>query len=280
MHDAVAATTNLVEPLGTPEFFDSLYRECQSILNNDQCNIFHFNTKTVPTCLFTNAADANMRRITRQCVREYIDRGYRKDPTIMAAASAMSQNNSMFMRHLRAIDVFDRGYRRTFYSFAEVSQKISLVSRSQSGIYYINLYRNSEQNGFSALEVAQISQVSGLLCQMVAKHHSLTALESTIARIDTMATDRYERLLRVIRQSLLADEAGLTEREAGICAAVACGMTSEGIARENGISINTVATHRKRAYSKLRISSQAELFARFYHKVGRHALAEVLDTTG
>lgn len=267
--------TNLIDPLGTPEFYDSFYRECQSSLGNDQCNIFYFGPRSNPVCLFTTASEPHMRKITRECAREYVSRGYRFDPTIISAAPVIKQD-CVFVRHLQARDIFDRKYRRTFYSLAEVSQKVSLVFRSSRGTYYINLYRNLEQQGFSQDEVAAISQVGDFLCRLVAKHHDLLAPEYMLdGSARTYTADRYAKLLRLIRQSLLTDAAGLTEKEAEVCAAIACGMTAESIALENNISANTVATHRKRAYAKLGISSQNELFARFYNQVGRYAFAEL-----
>ena len=51
----------------------------------------------------------------------------------------------------------------------------------------------------------------------------------------------------------------LSEREASVCTGIILGMTSEGIALDLGISVNTVRTYRKRAYARLMISSQNEL---------------------
>jgi DNA-binding CsgD family transcriptional regulator len=55
--------------------------------------------------------------------------------------------------------------------------------------------------------------------------------------------------------------ARLTEREADVCARIVLGMSTTGIALDLRISKNTVATLRKRAYDRLGISSQNELFA-------------------
>lgn len=51
----------------------------------------------------------------------------------------------------------------------------------------------------------------------------------------------------------------LSAREAEVCAMIAAGHTSEGIALTLGVCINTVQTYRKRAYAKLSISSQNQL---------------------
>ncbi|MFT4068186.1 helix-turn-helix transcriptional regulator [Paraburkholderia sp.] len=52
----------------------------------------------------------------------------------------------------------------------------------------------------------------------------------------------------------------LTARERTVCIGILTGYTSEAIALNLGISINSVLTYRKRVYEKLRITSQNELF--------------------
>src|SRR5882757_2373408 len=52
---------------------------------------------------------------------------------------------------------------------------------------------------------------------------------------------------------------GLPARELEVMALIAHGLSSHGIALELQISVNTVLTYRKRAYSRLDISTQNEL---------------------
>jgi DNA-binding CsgD family transcriptional regulator len=59
---------------------------------------------------------------------------------------------------------------------------------------------------------------------------------------------------------MMQDNQLLTRREAEVCTGIVLGYTILGLSMNLGISVNTVATHRKRAYAKLRISSQNELF--------------------
>ena len=56
----------------------------------------------------------------------------------------------------------------------------------------------------------------------------------------------------------------LSPREAEICAMILVGYTTLGISLNLEISINTVATHRKRAYKKLGIATQNELFCKCF----------------
>ena len=58
--------------------------------------------------------------------------------------------------------------------------------------------------------------------------------------------------------------------EAEICAMIVIGHTTQGISLDLGISKNTVITHRRRAYDKLGISSQNELFGKCFDTLSAH----------
>ena len=53
----------------------------------------------------------------------------------------------------------------------------------------------------------------------------------------------------------------LTRRERDVCIAILLELSSECIARELAISLNSVLTYRRRAYQRLYVTSQNELFA-------------------
>ena len=62
------------------------------------------------------------------------------------------------------------------------------------------------------------------------------------------------------RQRLKTVAPLLSPREVEVCIRIMLGVTSEGIGIDLGISRNTVLTYRKRAYARLNISSQNQLF--------------------
>jgi DNA-binding CsgD family transcriptional regulator len=53
----------------------------------------------------------------------------------------------------------------------------------------------------------------------------------------------------------------LTPREQEVCRHILSGFSSEAISQGLGISLHSTLTYRKRAYERLGISSQNELFA-------------------
>jgi DNA-binding CsgD family transcriptional regulator len=59
----------------------------------------------------------------------------------------------------------------------------------------------------------------------------------------------------------LDEDHPLSQREASVCARVVMGYTNEAASLDLGLSFHSVATYRRRAYGKLGITSQSELFA-------------------
>lgn len=70
--------------------------------------------------------------------------------------------------------------------------------------------------------------------------------------------DRVRSLCRLLNTSSGPD---LTPRQTEVCARIVLGYSILAISLELGITQNTVSTLRKRAYSRLGISRQNELFA-------------------
>lgn len=64
----------------------------------------------------------------------------------------------------------------------------------------------------------------------------------------------------LFRHRLAALERGLTQRELDVCARTLIGLTAEGIALDLNIKKTSVLTYRKRAYARLGVSSQTQLF--------------------
>lgn len=56
-------------------------------------------------------------------------------------------------------------------------------------------------------------------------------------------------------------------REAEVCAHIVLGYSTLAFGLRLGVSLNTVATHRRRAYLKLGVCSQNELFERYFRLV-------------
>lgn len=108
-----------------------------------------------------------------------------------------------------------------------------------------------ERNGqFTADELSALSLGSEVIGASIIKH--LQKPQDPF--------DRDGVISRVITRSGAFE--CLTNREQSVCVGILTGHTTEAIALHLGISINSVLTFRRRAYQKLGISSQNELFMR------------------
>jgi len=126
---------------------------------------------------------------------------------------------------------------------------MTIIKAAQEGFIRMSFYTNEDgsyiNNGMeSALSAGDV------LTALLQRHK--TRCESSLPLFSNSGANLYQR--RLMDAGL-----GLSRREIEVCALIARGYTSEGIALELGISINTVLTFRKRAYARLRISSQNEL---------------------
>lgn len=137
-----------------------------------------------------------------------------------------------------------------------------VVLRERIGDHAMTLTCKTGSRGFNRALQADLQVCAPLLLSAVQRHLNLaTAEPAHEATRQPRAT--VETIIEQVKRDLLAD-GEVSQREAEVCAYIAAGYTIGAISLNLGITQNTAATHRKRAYSKLRISSQNELFARYF----------------
>jgi len=121
----------------------------------------------------------------------------------------------------------------------------------------IDLYKKYEDGGFSETDIAKLSSQIPLIGAVVRKFWQL--------RSDKLAPSPRDNSINDIYNEFGADE--LSQREREVIQYVLRGHSSGSIALNLDVSVTTIKTHRKRAYSKLNISSQSELFSMFLNCV-------------
>jgi DNA-binding CsgD family transcriptional regulator len=120
-------------------------------------------------------------------------------------------------------------------------------------LYLLDLYREPKQPAFDAAELRQLSDAARFVASIVGVHATRHRVKQAVsgARRDEIA----EQVVKFLG-------AGLTRREAEVVSRIVMGMRTEAIAGDLKIKAATVITFRKRAYAKLGVGRQAELFAR------------------
>jgi DNA-binding CsgD family transcriptional regulator len=141
-------------------------------------------------------------------------------------------------------------YRKIFFEDSEIVDKFATAIWVESACFYVNFYRTTAQGRFSRAQIARLLQLSPAIGAAVARHFQDQA---------SPEGDPFSRLagLFASREPLTR----LTEREREVCLRILAGFSSEAISVDLGIGLHSTLTYRKRAYDKLGISSQNELFA-------------------
>lgn len=141
-------------------------------------------------------------------------------------------------------------YYRTFYRKIRIGDEIGvLVRQLDDGWVIVSLARSTRRARFTVEEVDRVGAVFEVIGAAVLRHWS--PAEARSGKNETALEDR------------LADfgSGRLSTREAQIVQLVLQGHSTPSIAAHLGITEGTVKVHRHNAYSRLAISSQAELFA-------------------
>jgi len=268
--------SDLVSEVGTAAFEHRFYEQCRAMFHNQQCNVFVLQAGRAAECLLTYADDRAIRLLTERCAARYLTDGVPSDPILREVRSSGEPPSGALVRMLSPRQINDRTYRRRFYENAAVRHKLAAMAQIDGRFIYLNFYRDPDQADFADAEWRRLGDIAQVLCALLARHHRMTEAERAATTPRSVMPEAFRaRMFSRIRQALLMEDAGLTAKEADICASIALGRTAAGIALDYGISPNTVATHRKRAYAKLGIGSQSELFARYYESLTN----QVLNTT-
>lgn len=262
----------LVGEIGTNDFDQQFYDLSREILNVNQCTVFRFATGNQPECLLAEANHSQYRSLIRGIAQDFAREGYQRDPNLIGPGSMIPSGNRLIVRCVSPSHIRDVAFRKRFYDEALVRQELAMIASINGQTLYCSFFRSEEQKDFASEDAQQLQVLGNFLIQTLGKHAEIVGMRQCQQRQRpepaTLCPERRERMYQELRVTLLKAPGGLTQREAEICASIALGYTTLGISLKLGISINTVATHRKRAYAKLGISSQNELFARYFDSMG------------
>lgn len=255
--------TQLIRGIGSSQFNKDFYSLSRDMLQIEKCSVFQLSEDSEPHCLLAEAEDTQTRQLIRRLAYEFSQEGYLKDSTLRRATT--TTNNGVNISCVSPAAISDGAYRRHFYEDAHIQDELAMTVLHRGQGLYFCFFRGEHQSKFTRQDASQLKSVSSFLAEVLNKHLEVMGARqiSDQESIFSQAGPEYrQKQYRGILDTLLSVPGGLSRREAEICSAVALGYTSQGISLHLGISINTVGTHRKRAYTKLGISSQAELFAK------------------
>lgn len=130
-----------------------------------------------------------------------------------------------------------------------MSDQLSLLLQPAADIWLsVNLYRARDAGTFQPREIELIERLAPLIGHAAKHHYSLRGQSQT--GISQMMLARLRGLC-----------AELSKRELDSLRGVLEGHTAAEIAEQMGVKPSSVVTYQKRAYRRLGISSQRQLFA-------------------
>lgn len=146
-------------------------------------------------------------------------------------------------------------YYRTYYSQSAYQDECGyLVPIDNNSFVNISLAKTNKPVKFSEKQLSMLTDITPVISALCQQHWRA---ESKKEPNETNLRAQLDSALQYFGSSLL------TEREVQVINLVLHGYSTRMVAEKLNISIETVKLHRKHAYAKLGVSSQAELFYLF-----------------
>lgn len=140
-------------------------------------------------------------------------------------------------------------YRERLFLADQLAGKLSLIVQVPEQALSLSIYRRVKHGAFADDDVARVSALGEVLSAALERHCALQQL------------GRGEPGELAATFAELPLEKPLSEREAAVCAHIILGRSNYAIAADLDLSFHSVSTYRRRAYAKLGVRSQSELFA-------------------
>lgn len=247
--DWMAKAGRMVESIGSPGFGRALAEALRGIAPYDFTVIFGYVGSARPLDLFDDFPPD--RRLLH--VEEYQEGPYLLDPFFLATVDPFEPG----LWRLREIapDRFYQGeYYRSYYAQTGLAEEIGYLIRVNRDLTLVVSLMRKEKR-FSAAEIRALKQVWPVIEAACRKNwqHTVVADSRQSGKIAERIEDAFQ----------LVGEGVLTPRERQVVELTLRGHSADATGTMLGISPGTVRIHRRNIYTKLRISSQGELFSVF-----------------
>jgi DNA-binding CsgD family transcriptional regulator len=241
--DSSSVLAPMVLAIGRTSFAQVLMDTVRAVADVGHCMVFAFETERTARC----ALGIGHIGIGPDLGAAYSEHFHLADPNRETILHQRSAPRPIVLPSFSR-RMYSDSYRKMFFEDAEIVDKIAAAIWVDGACFYVNFYRTADQGRFSRNQVARLCNIAPAISAIVARHSEEEAAAEAPAKLQTLFSTR-EPFLK------------LTGREKDVCLRILSGYGSEAIAADLGISLHSTFTYRKRAYEKLGISSQNELFS-------------------
>ncbi len=260
--------TQLCRCIGSPAFESCLLKLLNKVTPVDHCVVFTYG-ETGAGHLFTHGrmpvAEA------RQLARDYVEHFHEQDPNFPQISRASEACEDRLIP-LALDSTYDPAYQNHFFDRHDLIDKASTIGKVEQGSVYCNFYRMGLSGAYSKKDWQLLESILPLITTLISTHHRILQLSP----VDEQQAHRNARsLVHNIISKSVPPFSQLTPREREVCERILLGYTSVGIGLDLNIAQSSVVTYRRRAYEKLDISTQNELFtlcliaSQYQHNVSR-----------
>ena len=239
----------IIDGIGSESFPQVLARELRETVPYEFTVIFGYVGQARPQDLFDDFTPE--RRLLH--VEEYQEGPYLLDPFFLA--SLAPRQPGLWRLSEIAPDRFYQGeYYRNYYAQTGLAEEVGYLIRVTSNLSLVVSLMRTEKR-FTSAELRTLRKLWPVVDAACRKNWKDLALE------ETTSSSTMERRIEFAFNSI--GQGVLTPREREVVELTLRGHSADAIGKILGISSGTVRIHRKNIYSKLRISSQGELFSEF-----------------
>lgn len=248
----LSRATDLVASIGHGDahaLAGEILKTLDTVASISQCTVFAYEFGNRPRTI--SVADHRGGRFLRDVADTYARLFYALDGNqkIVSASRHGAAGSSLVLHQQTSEDIAHEGYRLACYSQPNVSDRLALLVQPADDIWLsINLYRDQAAGNFQPGEIERIEALAPLIGHAARHHYALSGQSQT--GIPQM-------MLATLRSSCPT----LSKRELDVLRGVLEGCTAAEIADAMGVKPSSVVTYLKRAYQRLGISSQRQLFA-------------------
>ena len=249
---------DVIHVLGQPDFEELLLALLSEAVPIDHCTVFTYSERGDAGHLFTHSRMPA--KEAEELARDYVEKYHRDDPNFAAMKELEDTHYHRFARRDLTAD-YDPAYQNHFFDRRGLIDKASSIGRIEDGQVYCNFYRMTGSAPYTDDDWDTLRDLMPLATALVAAHYDIARARGRV-HLDNGS----EHILRksivhnVVSQDVPPFDL-LTGRERQVCERILLGYTTTGIGLDLNIAPASVATYRKRAYRRLGISSQNELFS-------------------
>jgi DNA-binding CsgD family transcriptional regulator len=256
-----AVIAQVIDSIETPKHPQKVSNLLRNIVEFDHVVIFGYVGMSRPLALFNDFPD-DRRRLH---VDEYLEGPYLLDPFFLASTGTVLPG--LWRMSEIAPDRFYQGeYFRNYYAQTGLAEEVGyLIEVHESLSIVVSLMRRTRR--FSKAEIRSLKAVWPII--EAACKRNWRAVATNDDNLSPALEQSVERAFLSIGEGIL------TPREREVVEHTLRGNSADAIGKMLGIASGTVRIHRKNIYSKLRISSQGELFSEFIAAITRRSVTDV-----